>query len=145
MKALDVAGYVVTKCINDNKPISNLQLQKILYYIQHEILKKHDIALIDEDFQAWKFGPAIPIVYYEYSYCGASKIHQRLNNFEDVEFELEELLEDIDPIIEEKREIDPWGLVDETHKPGKAWAVVFKEGKGFMNIIPKEQIKNAAF
>lgn len=40
MKALEVAKYVVTKCNKDKCPISNLQLQKILYYIQHDFLKK---------------------------------------------------------------------------------------------------------
>lgn len=145
MKALDVAGYVVTKCIEDEKPISNLQLQKILYYIQHEILKTHGVALIDEEFEAWKFGPAIPIVYYEYSYLGAFKIYKKWDNFENIKYELEDFLDIIDPIIKEKREIDPWGLVDETHRPGKAWDIIFKNGKGFRDIIPKEQIKDAAF
>ena len=29
---LELAKYIVVKCINDRHPISNLQLQKILYY-----------------------------------------------------------------------------------------------------------------
>lgn len=32
-KTLDVAKYIINKCINDNFPISNMQLQKILYCI----------------------------------------------------------------------------------------------------------------
>lgn len=31
--ALDMAKYIIDKCTKDRSPISNLQLQKILYYI----------------------------------------------------------------------------------------------------------------
>ena len=36
--AMDLAKYIVSKCYYDGCPISNLQLQKILYYIQKEFL-----------------------------------------------------------------------------------------------------------
>lgn len=35
--AMYVAQYIITKCTADLKPVSNLQLQKILYYIQKVI------------------------------------------------------------------------------------------------------------
>ena len=38
--ALDLAKYILQKCIDDSRPISNLQLQKILYYVQGEFLKE---------------------------------------------------------------------------------------------------------
>ena len=38
-KAIDLSKYIVSKCVRDNIPISNLQLQKILYYIQKEFLR----------------------------------------------------------------------------------------------------------
>ena len=34
--ANDIANYIISKCENDGAPISNLQLQKILYYVQRE-------------------------------------------------------------------------------------------------------------
>ena len=33
-KAMELSTYIVSKCIKEDCPISNLQLQKILYYIQ---------------------------------------------------------------------------------------------------------------
>ena len=35
-KALDLANYIVDKCIKDDAPITNLQLQRILYFIQKD-------------------------------------------------------------------------------------------------------------
>ena len=46
--ALDFAKYIVKKCIDDGHPISNLQLQKILYYIQKDFLRRGDIAFEDD-------------------------------------------------------------------------------------------------
>lgn len=50
--AVDLSKYIVYKCITEGQPISNLQLQKILYYIQREFLKNDRIAFAD-DIQAW--------------------------------------------------------------------------------------------
>lgn len=32
--AMSLAKYTVTKCEKDNQPISNLQLQKMMYFLQ---------------------------------------------------------------------------------------------------------------
>ena len=37
-KAMELSTYIVSKCIKEDCPISNLQLQKILYYIQKAFL-----------------------------------------------------------------------------------------------------------
>ena len=75
-KAIDVAKYIVNKCIDDGYPISNLQLQKILYFIQRYYLQKDD-QLFDDDFEAWQFGPVIPAVYYKF--CGQGVISMVLS------------------------------------------------------------------
>ena len=36
--ALEIAKYIIDKCTKDRCPVSNLQLQKILYYVQREFL-----------------------------------------------------------------------------------------------------------
>ena len=37
--ALDIAKYIISKCNRENCPISNLQLQKILYNLQKAFLQ----------------------------------------------------------------------------------------------------------
>ena len=60
---MDVAKYIITKCTRDEHPISNLQLQKILYILQKEYLQRDQKCLFFDDFEAWAFGPNIPNVY----------------------------------------------------------------------------------
>ncbi|ASM34650.1 prophage ps3 protein 01 [Campylobacter sputorum subsp. bubulus] len=146
MKALDVSKYILTKCNLENNPISNLQLQKTLYYIQYEFLTKMDKPLFEDDFEAWKFGPVIPSVYYEYSHIGAFKIGANYENYDSILKNMSSYeTELLNSIIEDKRTKDAWFLVDDTHKKGNAWDLVFKNGIGFRDTISKKQIKENAF
>lgn len=134
--ALDIAKYIVNKCTLDEKPVTNLQLQKILYYIQKEFLKHNRQAFLD-DIQAWKFGPVVPKVYFYF--CGAGAMP--INMFYDcIDFDREDQ-RIIDRIVEAKRELPPWDLVEETHKKDGAWDKVFKNGAGERDVITIELIK----
>jgi len=137
--ALDIAKYMVEKCAREDSPISNLQLQKILFYIQKDYLKRES-KLFDDYFEAWKFGPVIPNVYYSFCEFGGMPIVplEIYNVSIDVETK-----ETIDPIIEEKRKLFPWDLVNDTHKKGGAWDKTFNNGNGNRFVIPNELIKAA--
>ncbi|MBQ6623932.1 MAG: DUF4065 domain-containing protein, partial [Mogibacterium sp.] len=63
--AKDIAEHVVTKCVREQEPITNLHLQKILYFIQRDYVKKIGEPLFADEFEAWKFGPVVPCIYYE--------------------------------------------------------------------------------
>ena len=48
--ALDLSKYIISKCVRDGHPISNLQLQKILYYIQVYFLKQKPFGYYHNNF-----------------------------------------------------------------------------------------------
>jgi uncharacterized phage-associated protein len=54
--------------------ITNLKLQKLLYYIQGFHLALHDEPLFKEDVLAWEHGPVVKEVYHKFSGCGANSI-----------------------------------------------------------------------
>ena len=133
--ATEIAKYVVNKCTDDKHPISNLHLQKILYYIQKEYLRSGDIAF-GEDIEAWRFGPAVPIVYYEFAGSGAMPIDAKYDTF--IKWNDRER---IDRIVEEKRALNPWDLVAESHRPCGPWASIYQDGKGYRHVIPIDLIR----
>ncbi|WP_275442883.1 Panacea domain-containing protein [Petralouisia muris] len=45
---LEIAKYIIDKCTEDRCPVSNLQLQKILYYVQREFLQQGTKAFPEE-------------------------------------------------------------------------------------------------
>ena len=136
--AISVAHYVIDKCTRDNNPISNLHLQKILYYLQKFWLKNFNAPLFADEIEAWPFGPVVPIVYYDYCSYGALKINE---TYDEIKID-SEYHKDIDGIINEKREYNPWDLVSDTHKPNSAWYQTYNNGKGYKCIIDKELIMN---
>ena len=135
-KALDLSKYIVSKCIEDGQPISNLQLQKILYYIQKDFLQRNEIAFSD-DIEAWQFGPVVPNVYYHYCGYGAMPISITKEAFSILSSDVSY----IDEIVEEKRVLDPWEMVAETHKEDGAWAKIYRKGLGNRCVIPTDLIK----
>lgn len=135
--ALDIADYVIFKCISDNHPITNLQLQKILFFIQKEFLLKKGTEAFMNRMEAWQFGPVIPDVYYKYCGYGAMEILQCKNTHEITDNDRKM----IDNVISKKRIVNPWDLVEETHKKGGAWDLVFQDGIGNKMPINNDLIK----
>lgn len=64
--AKGIAKYVINRCSVHNSPITNLKLQKILYYIQGYFLKFSGEIAFPDDIESWRYGPVVPSVYYEY-------------------------------------------------------------------------------
>lgn len=137
--ALELSRYIVSKCTQDGYPISNLQLQKILFHIQKMFLQKSGRPAFTDSIEAWQFGPVVPNVYYEYCGFGAMPIT--------MQYEASNIyLEDknlIDNIIESKRMLYPWDLVQETHKPNGAWDQTYRNGVGNHTVIDPDLIRTA--
>lgn len=54
--------------------ITNLKLQKLLYYIQGFHLAIENKRLFNEDIYAWQYGPVVPDIYHKYKDNGAEVI-----------------------------------------------------------------------
>lgn len=64
--ASDVAKYLISSFQEKSKEISNLKLQKLLYYGQAWHLALYGTPLFDEKIEAWVHGPVVPAVFREY-------------------------------------------------------------------------------
>lgn len=72
--ALDIARYVINYSSDKGYSMSNLKLQKVLYFIQVWFLIKKSKQCFKEEIQAWDFGPVVPIVYREFKSYGSSNL-----------------------------------------------------------------------
>lgn len=71
----DVANYFLT--LNDEEVgelISNLKLQKLVYYAQGFYLAVMGENLFEDTIEAWAHGPVIPALYHEYKEYGSGVI-----------------------------------------------------------------------
>ena len=99
--------------------ITNLKLQKILYLCHLFYLGETNTPLIDEEFEAWYYGPVLPSVYEKMKLFGNRPIRDIFHNVS-----LDENAPETFFIQEKFREISnksAWDLVLMTHLKGGAW------------------------
>ena len=74
LSALDIAKWIIKFCEQHGDPITNLKLQKLLYYAQAWNLALHDEPVFDETIEAWVYGPVVPQVYRAFKSFGAEPL-----------------------------------------------------------------------
>lgn len=72
--ANDVAKKIIAKTCPEEygDGITNMKLQKMLYYMQGFHLAVFGTPLFDSEIEAWMYGPVVPSVYEEYKDQGSS-------------------------------------------------------------------------
>lgn len=74
LKAQDIANYFLFKAEQDEELISNLKLQKLIYYAQGLHLAFNGSPLFNEKIKAWRYGPVVEELYFLYKRYGAGGI-----------------------------------------------------------------------
>ena len=113
--------------------ISNLKLQKLLYYAQGCFLAATDKPLFNDDIVAWQHGPVVESVYHEYKRNGAGGISYD-EDFDSSAFSQEEneLLTEVYDVF---GQYSAWKLRNMTHNESP-WIETPQS-----EVIPKEKIK----
>lgn len=77
-----LADYIIITCNKENKDISNLKLQKLIFYCQAYHIARYRERLIDNYFEAWKHGAVLPALYSQYSYLK----YKNINKYDEDEY-----------------------------------------------------------
>lgn len=137
-----LAKYVVTKSEEDGDPITNLQLQKIMYFLQSVYCcSTKGSLLFPDEFQAWPYGPVLPNVYEQFADYGGRLIHEKFNQLPTLPTDIKDF---VDEGIETLREKTPWDLAKTSHAPTSPYGQIWRDGEGFKQTIPNELIIEAA-
>lgn len=80
---MDIANYLVVLAKENGKTITNLKLQKILYFVNAKYLVDNQgTPLMKEKFQRWAYGPVMYNVYSSFRDRGADPIEETVGTFE---------------------------------------------------------------
>lgn len=137
--ALEIAKYIISKCFKEGVPVTNLRLQKLLYFIQVESYKVYGKQLFNNDIAAWQFGPVVPDVYYKYSVYAGMPILLQYDNLN----LCNKVTNIVDDVIEKNKNIPIWKLVEITHKPDGPWDITINKF-GLRSIINSDLIAEEA-
>ncbi|RPA62155.1 DUF4065 domain-containing protein [Gordonia oryzae] len=72
-RAIDIAKWFVAWA-DPEDALTNMKLQKLLYYAQGHHLGSNGKPLFSDSLQAWSHGPVVPAVYHEFKRFGAAPI-----------------------------------------------------------------------
>jgi uncharacterized phage-associated protein len=97
MRAKDVAEYFLSLSDPECEDfISNLKLQKLVYYAQGFHLAIFGEPLFDEPIEAWTHGPVVKDLYHEYKEHGANAIDKPVSiDLNRYTKDIRELLDDV--------------------------------------------------
>ena len=143
--ATDVARFLVQYYIDIKKSVTNMKLQKLLYYAWIEYYSSHDGRyLFNDEIYAWKLGPVVPDVYREYRIFAAMPISMTRGPDGNIDEDTREFLKSFADRYKNTKAMD---LVNRSHAPGKPWEKAYSKGHGdtaipFKSIIALECQKN---
>lgn len=131
-----VANYILDACdLGGIRDMSNMKLQKLLYFAHREHLGIFGAPLVKLGFEAWEHGPVSPIVYQSFKSCGSASIDTRATMID--------LYSGHDVVVPYRLSVRQEGIMDSvlsrlarktagtlramTHRSGGPWDAVWNE------------------
>jgi len=142
-----VANYFISKAMQEDLPITQMKLMKLVYIGYGWVLALLDRRLFDEEIQAWKHGPVIPSLYHTLKHFGNGPITSMATEFDldDLEFTVHHIEDEDTKLILDKvwsvyKPLAAMALRHKTHEDGSPWKSVYK-ARVHNIVIPDETIK----
>lgn len=142
-----IPNYVCNNILNEafkrNLDVTPMKLQKLLYYVNGEYLKKTGDVMFMDCFMKWKYGPVLMPVYYEFQSFGANPItsYSKDAKGNSLAYDLSK-----NPILQHciNNVLNKYGgftgveLSQKTHEDGGAWKAALDNGPITKDLLEKE-------
>lgn len=145
-----VANRILDLCEEAGVPVTNLSLQKLVYFCHVWCLVKLGKPLVRHQFEAWQHGPVLQYLYREFKVFEAGCIKARARGLNPSSGNFEIVSPDIDPLMDDVirkalafySRLRPGTLVELSHVTGGPWDQVWNHlGKSNPGMkIKDEQI-----
>jgi uncharacterized phage-associated protein len=123
VRVRDAAKYL---CALSGWRLSNLPLQKILYLADMNFVGKGAGRLVDEDFEAWDYGPVAPSLYRDCKAFGSKPIPDIFWGAGNIAGSPEAAM--LEAAWKALGHQQPGKLIEQTHWSGGAWAKRYAPG-----------------
>ena len=132
-----IANLMLEEGHRHGTAITNLALQKLLYFAHALFLVERKRPLVSGNFEAWTFGPVHPIVYEAFKGSGGQPITTRaagVNVITGAEIQLPmpvdpEVRRHIERVMASYGRLTPGRLVDISHAKDAPWDFVVNKGR----------------
>jgi uncharacterized phage-associated protein len=142
-----ISAWFVNKGIDTGNYITQMKVQKVVFFAQGLCLAFDGRPIVNEQFEAWKYGPVLPKIYQFYKQWGSIPITKK-NRFGIVQdgnsvFGIDVFPDNIEKILEltwkATKDVEAGVLSGWTHTKGSPWEKHYEEGQN--KPIPNEDIE----
>lgn len=124
-----VANYFIECSQKENIPVSNLSMQKLVYFAYGWMMVRTGKKLFYDRIEAWQYGPVIPSLYHQLKHYGRERITKTIVDYDHrknkfFRWNLKEgtLVERlVRGVWDEYKLLTPRRMVDLTHAPDTPW------------------------
>ena len=132
--AIDIAKKIICKTdVEHGDTLSNLKLQKLLYYMQGFHLAFFDEPFFNESIEAWTYGPVVPVVFQEFKKYKKDSINP--DNYQDDLVLPDDEQQMFDMVYSEYNRYSAVALMNMTHTEGP-W-----KNHGIGDVITNEELR----
>lgn len=137
-----VANYFIGKAKETALEITNLKLQKLVYFAQGYFLALKDLRLFNDPILVWQYGPVVKSLYHEFKCFGEGQITQYAQEFDATDLEFQDVFipsEDAETLLVLEKVWGKYGALDGielmkiTHKEGAPWDQTRKKGRSIID------------
>jgi len=140
LSAHDVAKYFISLvCEDEGDNMTNLKLQKLVYYAQGYHIAMFDKPLFSDEIQAWLHGPVVPSLYRTYKEHGSGAIPCPSDL--DISIYSQQQKDFLDEIYKIYGQYSASALRAFTHNES-TWISASKNGTVFNAVITHQALKN---
>ena len=137
-----IANAILDRADQLGRPMTNLDLQKILYFMHGHFLRRHGQPLANTEFEAWPYGPVNKVAYDAFKGFNDTPIDGRAVGFDPVrrvhrdlpELKDDDALKVLDDFLTYYFDMHTYLLVEFTHQPGTPWFETIEQSKHRPNI-----------
>lgn len=134
----DVSNFILDMADRRNISITNLSLQKLLYFIHGWFYALYDEPLVKNKFEAWQYGPVQRVIYDQFKVCRDRPIRDLRATHIDPEtgdnvYREPELKADhasvIEQVLEKYAKFSAGQLVSQSHVEDGPWEYVWRQAE----------------
>ncbi|MCY4417925.1 MAG: DUF4065 domain-containing protein [Chloroflexi bacterium] len=132
------ANELIQRGIGEGQPLTHIEVQKLLYFWHGWMLGIHDQPLHTGFWEAWRYGPVLPEVYFSLNHHRGRPITGPIPARDEMFTEDEKSIMDV---VYDYRLLGTFTLVGITHTRGGPWDQVW-HGRKNSSVIGDELIRS---
>ena len=133
-----IANYFIGYGNENNRPFTPLVIQKLLFFSHGWTLGFYNRPLLNSSFEAWRYGPVMPVIYHNLSYYRADPVAKEILAHEkDFDWQERDILKQV---AEKYGVFNGMELSSMTHVEGGPWHQVWSKHR-LPLVIPDKLIQ----